>query len=63
MVLGRQVDNPLVIGGDERVSKHEERLGLRAGHRGEGAVERGGLVRVEEMQLHPQRLGGPLHRL
>ena len=62
MLLGREVSNLLAIGEEEGVPQHEECLGLRARHRGEGALERGGLAHLEEVQLHLQRLGGALQR-
>ena len=39
--------------GRKRRPQHEERLGLRTRHCGEGLLERGGIAHVEEVQLHP----------
>jgi hypothetical protein len=49
MVLGCQVGNPLTIGEEEGVPQHEECLVLHARHRGEGAVEGGGLADLDEV--------------
>jgi hypothetical protein len=59
--LDREGSDPCVIGEEEGLREHQERIGLRVGHRRESTVEGGGLARLEDPQLHPQRPGGRLY--
>jgi hypothetical protein len=59
-VLGCEVRNPGVVIKEHLVRQHEERFGFLSSHYHEGGVQPCGIVDIEYLQGHTQRLGGDL---